>query len=518
MILSVKHGRQRASGWANRRRNDRELFMRNGRNTTLRLKALALTTAGALAFGLPAAGAYAETAPLDTQSAAPTANALERLPSFADLVEKVSPAVVSIRVDEEVSAQSSNMPDLPFPPGSPFEKFFRDLQPQGPDGKPRSRHATALGSGFLISADGYIVTNNHVVGDGKDITVIRDDGTEMPAKLIGKDPKTDLALVKVESKKPFSYVVFGDSGNVRVGDWVLAVGNPFGLGGTVTTGIVSARGREIGAGPYDDFIQIDASINKGNSGGPTFDVYGNVVGVNTAIFSPTGGSVGIGFAIPSSIAKNVIAQLKKDGKVTRGWLGVTIQQVDDDMAASLSLDKARGALVAQVGEKSPAEAAGIKTGDVILSVNGRQMEDVRAVSRTVADLQPDTDAEIIVWRDGREKTIDVEIGVFPENPQMAAAAETGGEAETATTEALGLALAESPDGVVVRSVDPDSDAAEKGVRPGDVIVKVSGRDVKKPADVVSGVEEAKKAGKSSVLLLLRSQDQQRFVAITLEKS
>ena len=518
MILSVKHGRQRASGWANRRRNDRELFMRNGRNTTLRLKALALTTAGALAFGLPAAGAYAETAPLDTQSAAPTANALERLPSFADLVEKVSPAVVSIRVDEEVSAQSSNMPDLPFPPGSPFEKFFRDLQPQGPDGKPRSRHATALGSGFLISADGYIVTNNHVVGDGKDITVIRDDGTEMPAKLIGKDPKTDLALVKVESKKPFPYVVFGDSDNVRVGDWVLAVGNPFGLGGTVTTGIVSARGREIGAGPYDDFIQIDASINKGNSGGPTFDVYGNVVGVNTAIFSPTGGSVGIGFAIPSSIAKNVIAQLKKDGKVTRGWLGVTIQQVDDDMAASLSLDKARGALVAQVGMDSPAEAAGIKTGDVILSVNGRQMEDVRAVSRTVADLKPDTDAEIIVWRDGREKTIDVEIGVFPDNPQMAAAAETGGEAETATTESLGIALAMSPDGVVVRSVDPDSDAAEKGVRPGDIIVKVSGRDVKKPADVVSGVEEAKKTGKSSVLLLLRSQDQQRFVAITLEKS
>ncbi|HCX68201.1 MAG TPA: HtrA protease/chaperone protein [Rhodobiaceae bacterium] len=492
--------------------------MRNGRNTTLRLKALALTTAGALAFGLPAAGAYAETAPLDTQSAAPTANALERLPSFADLVEKVSPAVVSIRVDEEVSAPSSNIPDLPFPPGSPFEKFFRDLQPQGPDGKPRSRHSTALGSGFLISADGYIVTNNHVVGEGKDITVIRDDGTEMPAKLIGKDPKTDLALVKVESKKPFPYVVFGDSDNVRVGDWVLAVGNPFGLGGTVTTGIVSARGREIGAGPYDDFIQIDASINKGNSGGPTFDVYGNVVGVNTAIFSPTGGSVGIGFAIPSSIAKNVIAQLKKDGKVTRGWLGVTIQQVDDDMAASLSLDEARGALVAQVGKDSPAEAAGIKTGDVILSVNGRQMEDVRAVSRTVADLKPDTDAEIIVWRDGREKTIDVEIGVFPDNPQMAAAAETGGEAETATTEEISPTLAMSPDGVVVRSVDPDSDAAEKGVRPGDIIVKVSGRDVKKPADVVSGVEEAKKAGKSSVLLLLRSRDQQRFVAITLEKS
>ena len=505
-------------GWAKRRRNDREYNMRNGRNTSLRLKTLALTTAGAIVLGLPATGAFAETAPLDTQSAAPAANALERLPSFADLVEKVSPAVVSIRVDEEVTAGAQGMPDLPFPPGSPFEKFFRDLQPQGPDGQPRPRHATALGSGFVISADGYIVTNNHVVGEGKDITVIRDDGTELPAKLIGKDPKTDLALVKVESKKPLPYVVFGDSENVRVGDWVLAVGNPFGLGGTVTTGIVSARGREIGAGPYDDFIQIDASINKGNSGGPTFDVHGNVVGVNTAIFSPTGGSVGIGFAIPSAIAKNVIAQLKKDGKVTRGWLGVTIQQVDDDLAASLSLGKARGALVAQVGEGSPAEDAGIKTGDVILDVNGKKMEDVRAVSRTVADLQPDSDAEIVVWRDGREKTIDVEIGTFPENPQMAAASDTGGAAETGTTESLGLALAESPDGVVVKSVDPDSDAAEKGVRPGDVIVKVSGRDVKKPADVVSGVEEASKADKSSVLLLLRSEDQQRFVALSLQKS
>ncbi|MEQ9151353.1 MAG: Do family serine endopeptidase [Parvibaculum sp.] len=493
--------------------------MRNGRNFSWRRSALALTTAGIFAAGIWSATAVAEPAPLDTQSAAPAATALERLPSFADLVEKVNPAVVSIRVDEEVEARgSAAMPDLPFPPGSPFEKFFRDLQPQGPDGAPRRRHATALGSGFLISADGYIVTNNHVVGDGKDITVVRDDGTEMSAKLIGRDPKTDLALVKVESKEALPYVVFGDSDSVRVGDWVLAVGNPFGLGGTVTTGIVSARGREIGAGPYDDFIQIDASINKGNSGGPTFDVHGNVVGVNTAIFSPTGGSVGIGFAIPAAIAQKVIAQLKEDGKVTRGWLGVTIQQVDDDLAASLSLDKARGALVAQVAEDSPAEDSGIKTGDVILNVNGKEMEDVRAVSRTVADLEPDTDAEIVVWRDEGRKTIDVEIGTFPENLEMASAAPSDGTPEAGTTESLGLALAETPDGVVIRSVDPASDAAEKGVRPGDVIVKVSGRDVKKPSDVVAGVEEASKADKNSVLLLLRSEEQQRFVALTLEKS
>jgi serine protease Do len=493
--------------------------MRNGRNFSWRRSALALTTAGIFAAGIWSATAVAEPAPLDTQSAAPAATALERLPSFADLVQKVNPAVVSIRVDEEVEARgSAAMPDLPFPPGSPFEKFFRDLQPQGPDGAPRRRHATALGSGFLISADGYIVTNNHVVGDGKDITVVRDDGTEMSAKLIGRDPKTDLALVKVESKEALPYVVFGDSDSVRVGDWVLAVGNPFGLGGTVTTGIVSARGREIGAGPYDDFIQIDASINKGNSGGPTFDVHGNVVGVNTAIFSPTGGSVGIGFAIPAAIAQKVIAQLKEDGKVTRGWLGVTIQQVDDDLAASLSLDKARGALVAQVAEDSPAEDSGIKTGDVILNVNGKEMEDVRAVSRTVADLEPDTDAEIVVWRDEGRKTIDVEIGTFPENLEMASAAPSDGAPEAGTTESLGLALAETPDGVVIRSVDPASDAAEKGVRPGDVIVKVSGRDVKKPSDVVAGVEEASKADKNSVLLLLRSEEQQRFVALTLEKS
>ena len=493
--------------------------MRNGRNFSWRRSALALTTAGIFAAGIWSATAVAEPAPLDTQSAAPAATALERLPSFADLVQKVNPAVVSIRVDEEVEARgSAAMPDLPFPPGSPFEKFFRDLQPQGPDGAPRRRHATALGSGFLISADGYIVTNNHVVGDGKDITVVRDDGTEMSAKLIGRDPKTDLALVKVESKEALPYVVFGDSDSVRVGDWVLAVGNPFGLGGTVTTGIVSARGREIGAGPYDDFIQIDASINKGNSGGPTFDVHGNVVGVNTAIFSPTGGSVGIGFAIPAAIAQKVIAQLKEDGKVTRGWLGVTIQQVDDDLAASLLLDKARGALVAQVAEDSPAEDSGIKTGDVILNVNGKEMEDVRAVSRTVADLEPDTDAEIVVWRDEGRKTIDVEVGTFPENLEMASAAPSDGTPEAGTTESLGLALAETPDGVVIRSVDPASDAAEKGVRPGDVIVKVSGRDVKKPSDVVAGVEEASKADKNSVLLLLRSEEQQRFVALTLEKS
>lgn len=478
-------------------------------------KYLVSMTCGALALMLAASGVQAQ--PLDTRSAAPAAAELERLPSFADLVEKVSPAVVSIRVAEERAARApANVPDLPFPPGSPFERFFRDLQPQDPGGAPRGRQGMALGSGFIISADGYIVTNNHVVGDGKNITVVRNDGSELPAKLIGRDPKTDLALVKVEGKD-LPYVAFGDSDEVRVGDWVLAVGNPFGLGGTVTTGIVSARGREIGAGPYDDFIQIDASINRGNSGGPTFDVRGNVIGVNTAIFSPTGGSVGIGFAIPSSIAQKVVAQLQEDGKVTRGWLGVTIQQVDPEMAASLALDKPKGALVAQVADDSPAKKAGVQIGDVILNVDGKEMEDVRAVSRTVAELKPDTRSKLVVWRDGRSRTLTANIGTFPDTVDVAAATPDDTPAPGTTT-SLGLALTETPDGVVVQSVDPASDAAEKGVRPGDVIVKVSGKDVKRTADVVAGVEAASKADKSSVLLLLRSDEQQRFVALSLSKS
>ena len=471
---------------------------------------------GALALALVAPGVQAQ--PLDTRSAAPATAALERLPSFADLVEKVSPAVVSIRVAEERAVRApAGTPGVPFPPGSPFERFFRDLQPQDPGGAPRGRQATALGSGFIISADGYIVTNNHVVGDGKDITVVRDDGTEIPAKLVGRDPKTDLALVKIESKADLPYVAFGNSDTVRVGDWVLAVGNPFGLGGTVTTGIVSARGREIGAGPYDDFIQIDASINRGNSGGPTFDVRGNVIGVNTAIFSPSGGSVGIGFAIPSSIASRVIADLKESGRVTRGWLGVTIQQVDPEMASSLALDKPQGALVAQVAEDSPAKKAGVQIGDVILNVDGKDMEDVRAVSRTVAELKPDTRSKLVVWRDGKRRTLTANIGTFPDTVDVAAV-EPGEAPAAAATKSLGLALTQTPDGVVVQSVDPASDAAEKGIRPGDVIVKVSGKDVKKPDDVVAGVEEASKADKSSVLLLLRSEEQQRFVALSLSKS
>ena len=464
-------------------------------------------------MGLVAPAAFADTAPLN----APTVekSELSSLPSFADLVEKVSPAVVSIRVVEEETVTADNTPDLPFPPGSPFEKFFKQLQPKDKDGKPLTRKAMAQGSGFYISSDGYVVTNNHVVEGGKDITVVQSDGAELKAKLIGRDPKTDLALIKVDAKTPKPYVAFGDSDKLRVGDWVLAVGNPFGLGGTVTSGIVSARGREIGAGPYDDFLQIDASINRGNSGGPTFDVHGSVMGVNTAIYSPTGGSVGIGFAIPSNIAKDVIAQLRADGKVTRGWLGVAIQPVDKDMAASLSLDKPKGALVADVTPDSPAQKYGLKAGDVITSVNGKEMEDVREVSRTVASLKPGTTIKVGLWRDGKARNVDVAIAVFPD--KLDKVADNSPTTPQGTTESLGLSLTSSDDGVTVQDVDQSSEAAEKGIRPGDIVLKISGRDVKTPSDIVDGVNAAKKADKSSVLLLLRSNDQQRFVALSIKK-
>lgn len=474
----------------------------------------ALALAGTMGFGILGSPAFAQAEPLNAPTQQKTE--LSSLPSFADLVEKVSPAVVSIRVVEEETVADVEQPDLPFPPGSPFDKFFKQLQPKGPDGKPMKRKAMAQGSGFFITADGYAVTNNHVVQGGKDITVVQNDGTELKATLVGRDQKTDLALIKVKAKKPVPYVAFGDSDKLRVGDWVLAVGNPFGLGGTVTSGIVSARGREIGAGPYDDFLQIDASINRGNSGGPTFDIHGNVVGVNTAIFSPTGGSVGIGFAIPSNIAEKVVKQLREHGKVTRGWLGVSIQPVDADLASSLSLEKPTGALVAEVTPDSPAAKSGIVAGDVILKVNGENMEDVRAVSRTVADLHPGVKADIELWRNGKAKNISVAIAVFPDKLETASADNEAPAAEGATT-SLGLSLTSTPDGVAVQSVDRDSEAAEKGIRSGDIILKVSGKDVKTPGDVVDGVSAAKKADKSSVLLLLRTQDQQRFVALTIKK-
>ena len=371
------------------------------------------------------------------------------------------------------------------------------------------------GSGFIISADGYAVTNNHVVKDANEVTVTMNDGTELKAEVIGTDPKTDLALIKIDSDKKFDFVSFTD-GKPRVGDWVMAVGNPFGLGGTVTTGIISASGRVIGAGPYDDFLQIDAAINRGNSGGPAFNLEGEVVGINTAIFSPSGGSVGIGFAIPASTAENVIASLKETGTVTRGWLGVRIQPVTEEIAESLGLADAKGAIVSDVTEESPALEAGISQGDTILKVDGKDISDSRDLSRKVAELKPGQSVPVTVVRDGKTMDISVKIGTMPDEPQMAA--KDGGKAEPSSLSLsdFGLKVAPAQDGagVTVVEVTPGSAAAERGLKAGDVILEVAGTEVNQPSDV----RDALKANKRSrVLMLVKTEDGQRFLALPTAK-
>lgn len=429
--------------------------------------------------------------------------------SFADVVERVGPAVVSVRVTQKAEAGPASGMDLP--PGHPLERFFKEFgAPNGGGNQPAPKRQ-AQGSGFFISSDGYVVTNNHVVEGGEEILIALSNGDELKAKIVGTDPKTDLALLKTEPEKAMPYVAFAPEDNLRIGDWVVAVGNPFGLGGTVTSGIVSARGRDIGAGPYDDFIQIDASINRGNSGGPTFDLAGNVVGVNTAIFSPSGGSVGIGFAIPANVAQDVIADLKEHGSVTRGWLGVSIQPVTPEIAESLGLEEGEGALVADVMKDSPADKSGLETGDVILAIDGKKMKDARDVSRAVADYDPGTEVNFELLREGDEQDVEVVLGEFPEEPRQVAAREG---APAGKVGELGLALTSGPDGgVVVQGVDPQSEAAAKGVRPGDVIVKVNGRTVSNPGELETRIEES---GKSSVLLLLRNESGQHFVALSLK--
>eukprot|EP00439_Symbiodinium_sp_Y106_P089020 s1_g1556.t1 len=436
---------------------------------------------------------------------------------FADMVEQVTPAVVSIQVVQQVPAASSG-PRPGFPPGHPFERFFRDGPggERGGEGSPRrGPRPQAQGSGFVISEDGYIVTNHHVVDDGVEVSVVFKDGTEAKAEIVGTDEKTDLALLKIETDEDLPFVSFKESDDLRVGDWVVAVGNPFGLGGTVTSGIVSARGRDIGAGPYDDFIQIDASINQGNSGGPTFDLAGNVVGVNTAIFSPTGGNVGIGFAIPANVAADVIADLRENGRVERGWLGVAIQPVGPEIAETLGLSEEEGALIAQVVPGSPAEAGGLEPGDVIYSIDGTVMETPKDVSKAVAALKAGHTAQFNLWRDGEREAIDVKIGAYPEERQSATL--TAPE-EDGVLDGLGLALAESPEGVVIRAVKPASQAAEKGLRPGDIIVEVAGDPVETLSDVTEDIADAKERDRKSVLLLVRSDEGQRFVALRLAET
>ena len=459
--------------------------------------------------------------------------------SFADLAAKLLPAVVNVSTTQSSKPSSTppqgerrRLPEMPqFPPGSPFEEFFREFfERNRPESQPK--RATSLGSGFIIDPSGLIVTNNHVIADADEVTVNLHDDTSLKAEVIGRDTKTDLALLRVKSSKPLTAVAWGNSDKSRVGDWVVAIGNPFGLGGTVTAGILSARQRDINAGPYDDFIQTDASINRGNSGGPLFNMDGEVIGVNTAIFSPSGGSIGIGFAIPSSLAKPVIEQIKAHGRTRRGWLGVRIQGVNDEIAESLGLGKSRGALVASTTEKGPAADAGILAGDVIITFDGKEIGDMRRLPRVVAETPIDKKVKVAVWRKGKEVLLDVKVGELDEREDVATADTKvpPGGGKPATVEALGLSLsAISPDlrqkfsigedvaGVVVTAVTADSAAAEKGVKIGDVILEVGQEEVKSPGEVASKVDEARKANRKSLLLLIDRQGDLRFVALRIDR-
>jgi len=450
--------------------------------------------------------------------------------SFADVVEKVRPAVVSVRVKTKTDDVAMRDQGDQFPQfgdrDNPMERFFRQFRNGPGNGKDGNRqfrwqspYSTSLGSGFIISEDGYVVTNDHVVDKGQSVTVILDDGTEYEAKVVGVDDKTDLALLKINSPdRDFTYVKFSEE-NPRVGDWVVAVGNPFGLGGTVTAGIVSASGRDIGSGPYDDFIQIDAAVNRGNSGGPAFNLNGEVIGINTAIFSPSGGNVGIAFAIPASSAERVIDDLKDDGQVTRGWLGVQIQGVTPEIADSLSLDKAKGSLVAEATPDSPAAAAGLKSGDTILAVNGKEIAGPRELAAMIAGLQPGTSVDVTYWRDGASHDVDVKLGTLPGEEQMAALDQPE-TVEPTALENFGLAVAPAEDevGVMVTDVDPNGQAAERGLQPGDVILSVGNDAVKSPADVEKIMETAKDDGMKAVLLRVKSGEQTRFVALSFARA
>ncbi len=454
------------------------------------------------------------------------AQAQNRPVGFADIVEKVKPSVISVRVkvSDSDARVSLNGEDIPVPPGSPFEFFFKRFGEQdgrGP-GMPRRRNfSMGQGSGFFISADGFAVTNNHVVEKAESVEVTTDDGKTHNAKVIGTDSRTDLALIKVEGGGNFPFVRLADTAP-RVGDWVLAVGNPFGLGGTVTAGIVSARGRDIGAGPYDDFIQIDAPVNKGNSGGPTFDVDGNVIGVNTAIFSPSGGSVGIAFAIPSETVKTVVAQLKDKGTVSRGWIGVQIQPVTREIADSLGLKNAEGALVAEPQAGGPAAKAGIKSGDVITKVDGNPVKDARTLARRIGGLAPGASVKLTLVRDGKETLVTLTLGELPNQRQANVQPDNNRAVPGADLPKLGLSLAPAGDvggsggeGVVVTAVDPDGPAAEHGFKTGDVILEVAGVKVATPTDVRKALAGARSGGRNTVLMRVKSGEATRFVALPL---
>ncbi|WP_055459087.1 Do family serine endopeptidase [Chelatococcus sambhunathii] len=490
---------------------------RASRRVSMLLGAVALgaLSTGALlqsTFDVGPAPAYAQ----NLSAQVPTANPA----GFADVVDHVKPAVVSVRVKvavEGASAEGLDLRQFGLPEGSPFERFFRRFGEEDQRGQrpaPR-RFGEAQGSGFFISADGYVVTNNHVVEKAREVEIQTDDGKTYSAKVVGTDPKTDLALLKVDEGGKFPYVSFA-SGTPRVGDWVLAVGNPFGLGGTVTAGIVSARGRDIGAGPYDDFLQVDAAVNRGNSGGPTFNTSGEVVGVNTAIASPSGGNVGIAFAIPAETVQKVVAEIKDHGTVRRGYLGVQIQPINEGIAEGLGLEEAKGAIVARVEDGSPAAKAGIKSGDAILAVDGQEVKNARELARDIAGFAPGRTVDITVWRGGKKSDISVTLATMP--GEKTASAESGEE----QAGRLGLSLAPSgsvdgvdKDGVVVVGVEPGSPAEERGLRTGDVIVTVGGKKVETPQDVRQAVTELRKEGRKAVLMQVETASGARFVALPL---
>ena len=479
-------------------------------------------TIGAVILGLLLALAVALSAQPASARSAPE--------SFADLAEKLLPAVVNISSSQVVrTTQQQEIPQAP--PGSPFEDFFKEFFDRNQrEGAPR--RASSLGSGFIIDKTGFVVTNNHVIAEADEITVILHDDTRHDATVIGRDPKTDLALLKIEVDGDLPFVAWGDSTGARVGDWVVAIGNPFGLGGTVTAGIISARQRDINQGPYDSFIQTDASINRGNSGGPMFNMDGRVIGVNTAIFSPTGGSVGVGFSIPSSIAERVVTQLRDFGRTKRGWLGVRIQSVTDEIAESLGLEEAAGALVADVTEDGPAQESKIEAGDVFLKFDGMVVEEMRDLPRIVAETKIGKPVEVDVWRKGKRRVIKVVVGELEEERPVLASTGPRGDAiepEEAEIDSLGVSVTaitddmreqfnvpEDVQGVLVTGVTADSGAAEKGLRPGDVIVEVNQEEVSTPGQIAAKVSEAMDNDRRSVLLLVNRNGDLRFVAVRVE--
>jgi serine protease Do len=501
----------------------------------MRLTRYASTRAAAVALAVAIAVPMAVVAPIvpTYAKAAPD--------SFADLAGKLLPAVVNISSTQDLQASRGGPgagPEVPmFPPGSPFEQFFKDFlnrnKPggQGDKGAPApERRMQSLGSGFIIDPSGLVVTNNHVIEGADEITVTLQDNTSLKAKVLGRDETGDIALLQVKTDKQLPAVQFGDSDAERVGDWVLAIGNPFGLGGTVTAGIVSARGRDIHQGPYDDFIQTDAAINRGNSGGPLFNMDGQVIGMNTAIYSPSGGSIGIGFSIPANLVKAVVTQLKDFGHPRRGWLGVRIQQVTPDIAESLGLHDASGAMVAGVNDGGPADKAKIHNGDIILKFNGQDVKEMRSLPRIVADSEVGKSVPVLLWRDGKQVTVQATLDEKPDDVKVVASASPTEKPAQKTTEISGLGVKLAPitqemkdkfslgtdqKGVVITDVTPNSPAAERGLKAGDVIVEVQQGAVASPSDVQQKVDSVRKENRKSVLMLIQRQDGLQWVPLSL---